>query len=240
MYLSSSNSSSSKTCRSLLALGLVIGFSCRAYAASDLIVENNTGATIRVSNTFGGPTSLMRPSVDIKTTKTALIPPVKNSTLKDFLSMGRNEISFESPCSKVQHDVDKVIWVTGEKKRHVIDIYEQDFGAHIMADRSGCSESLSGPQNKNTSAQADSGCRAIIGRWNWFTGYVTDFFSDGTWATTKDGHTGKWNCNSNGSVTVVPNADSWRDTVTVSADGLSLAGQNEKGVKVTAKRAPSK
>jgi len=79
-------------------------------------------------------------------------------------------------------------------------------------------------------------CERIIGRWKWFTGYVVDFNPNGTWATTKDGHTGTWHCNWDCSVTVIPNAAKWRDTVTVSLDGLSLSGQNEQGVQVSATR----
>ena len=89
---------------------------------------------------------------------------------------------------------------------------------------------------KKPSRENRNQCAAIIGRWNWFTGYVVDFYPNGTWTTTKDGHTGTWQCNSNGSITYIPDAGGWRDTVSVSADGSSLSGKNKQGVRVRATR----
>lgn len=78
-------------------------------------------------------------------------------------------------------------------------------------------------------------CNRIVGRWRWFTGRDVDFFPNNSWKTT-DGHSGSWQCKRDGSIVVIPDQGTWRDTVRVNQNGSSLSGRNEQGVSVTATR----
>ena len=136
----------------LFSIALVLFWCDMAHASLNLIVENNTGATIEVTNYFT--------YLDYNNYRSKRVAPDTSIVLNNFLSQGRNEVRITLPCISIDKEVVKPIWVSGNaQKNNKIEIYEKDFGSYNMSDRLNCSESLA-KHNK-----ADTRADKIVGVW---------------------------------------------------------------------------
>ena len=87
-----------------------------------------------------------------------------------------------------------------------------------------------GGSQANPYANHGNGCEKIIGKWRWFTGSQAEFYAGGR----MPGNGNSWQCvdPSRGVVKIIWSNGKWVDTLTISADGSRLDGQNQIGNRV--------
>lgn len=87
-----------------------------------------------------------------------------------------------------------------------------------------------GHSQGNPYANQVNGCDRIIGKWRWFTGSQAEFYAGGR----MPGNGNSWQCvdPSRGILKIIWSNGKWIDTLTMSADGSRLDGQNQIGNRV--------
>ena len=93
----------------------------------------------------------------------------------------------------------------------------------------------------NLARATGEGCGTVTGEWSWFIGGVASFSADGqvAWRATPASPRSldaTWSCDPSTRTITVAWQQGLVDTLHLSPDGSSLAGQNQKGVAVTGER----
>ncbi|NDV27834.1 hypothetical protein [Desulfovibrio sp. JC010] len=93
----------------------------------------------------------------------------------------------------------------------------------------GSSNPYAGSQG-NPYGNQGGGCERLVGKWKWFTGSQAEFYADGR----MPGNGNSWQCvdPARGVVKVIWSNGKWVDTLTISADGSRVDGQNQVGNRV--------
>lgn len=85
-------------------------------------------------------------------------------------------------------------------------------------------------------ASAADRCRNAVGTWSWFNGYTVTLSANGSViAVGLLRNQGHWQCldRQAGKIQITWQAGGWIDTLSVSADGSSLSGRNQYGIRVS-------